>query len=165
MPDSFTISATIPASPRAVYEAWLDSRKHGDMTGSDAGVDGRVGGLFSAWDGYIEGTTRELAANQRIVQEWRTSEFPPGAPDSRVEITLEAVGAACRLTLKHTALPPGDGPKYRQGWEDYYFKPMKEYFARLAQNDREKPRAGAKPAKKEKSARSPRKTQGSRKKA
>lgn len=164
MPDSFTISATIPASPRAVYESWLDSSRHGDMTGSDATVDARVGGLFTAWDGYIEGTTRELAANQRIVQEWRTSEFPPGVPDSRLELTLEAVGGACRLTLKHTALPDGDGPKYRQGWEDYYFKPMKEYFARLAQNDRKQPRA-AKPAKKEKPARSPRKAKASKKKA
>lgn len=155
MPDTITITTTIPASPQAIYEAWLDSKKHGDMTGGDASIDGRVGGLFSAWGDYIEGTTRELVANQRIVQEWRTSEFPPNAPDSSVEIRLEAVGGSCKLTLKHTGLPSGDGPKYKQGWEDYYFKPMKEYFARYGQNDRKKPRGGAKPAKKTKPKRKP----------
>ena len=155
MPDTITLTTTIPASPQAIYEAWLDSKKHGDMTGGDASIDGRVGGLFSAWGDYIEGTTRELVANQRIVQEWRTSEFPPNAPDSSVEIRLEAVGGSCKLTLKHTGLPSGDGPKYKQGWEDYYFKPMKEYFARYGQNDRKKPRGGAKPAKKTKPKRKP----------
>ncbi len=155
MPDTITLTTTIPASPQAIYEAWLDSKKHGDMTGGDASIDGRVGGLFSAWGDYIEGTTRELVANQRIVQEWRTSEFPPNAPDSSVEIRLEAVGGSCKLTLKHTGLPSGDGPKYKQGWEDYYFKPMKEYFARYGQNDRKKPRGGAMPAKKTKPKRKP----------
>jgi len=165
MPDSITLTTTIPASPKAIYDAWLDSRKHGDMTGGDASVDGRVGGLFTAWGDYIEGTTRELVANQRIVQEWRTSEFPPNAPDSLVEITLEAVGGSCKLTLKHSKLPDGDGRKYTHGWEDYYFKPMKEYFARFAQNDRKKPREGAKPAKKGKAKAVPRRTRSSRKKS
>jgi activator of HSP90 ATPase len=165
MTDSIMLTTTIPASPKAIYDAWLDSRKHGDMTGGDASVDGRVGGLFTAWGDYIEGATRELVANQRIVQEWRTSEFPPNAPDSLVEITLEAVGGSCKLTLKHSKLPDGDGPKYTQGWEDYYFKPMKEYFARFAQNDRKKPREGAKPAKKGKAKAVPRRTRSSRKKS
>lgn len=154
MPDAISLTALIPASPKAVYDAWLDGKKHGDMTGSDATVDARVGGLFTAWDGYIEGTTRELVPGRHIVQEWRTSEFPPHAPDSRVEIVLEAEGGACRLTLKHSNLPDGDGPKYKQGWEDYYFKPMQEYFARFAQNEHKKPRAGGKRATKSKAVRS-----------
>ena len=39
----FTLSAVIPASPRAIYDAWLDSRGHGAMTGSAARMSAKPG--------------------------------------------------------------------------------------------------------------------------
>ncbi len=154
MPETFTLRSTIPALPKAVYDAWLDGKKHGDMTGGDATCEARVGGQFTAWDEYIEGTTLELTPGRRIVQSWRTFEFPPNAPESRLEILLEPVGGSTRLTLIHSNIPEGQAAAYKKGWEDHYFAPMQEYFARFAQNDRAKPktqkplrkRAAAKPA-------------------
>ena len=35
-----------------------------------------------------------------------------------------------KLTIIHTSIPDGQGEGYRQGWLDYYFKPMKEYFGK-----------------------------------
>jgi activator of HSP90 ATPase len=124
----FILSEVIAAQPAKIYQEWLSSEGHTAMTGSPAKVDGRVGGEFSAWDGYITGKTLELRPNQRIVQAWRTSEFPDGAPDSRLEVDLEEVSGGTRITLKHSNMPPGQDDSYRQGWEDFYFKPMKEYF-------------------------------------
>lgn len=98
------------------------------MTGSLASVDGRVGGEFSAWDGYIFGKTLELTPDRRIVQTWRTTEFPEEASDSHLEILLEEVAEGTRLTLIHRNMPQDQVDSYRQGWEDFYFKPMKEYF-------------------------------------
>ncbi len=98
------------------------------MTGSPANVDGKAGGKFSAWDGFIFGTTLELTPDQRIVQAWRTSEFPVEAPDSRLEVLLEEVTGGTKVTLVHSNLPEGQAESYRQGWDDFYFKPMKEYF-------------------------------------
>ena len=98
------------------------------MTGSSAKVNGRTGGKFTAWDGYIFGTTLELTLDQRIVQAWRTSEFPDDAPDSYVEIFLEEVKGGTKITLIHTNMPVDQVDSYRQGWEDFYFKPMREYF-------------------------------------
>jgi activator of HSP90 ATPase len=128
MKNGFTLSEIIPAKPAEIYEAWLSSEGHAAMTGSPAKVEGKVGGKFSAWDGYIFGKTLELTPNQRIVQAWRTTEFPGDAPDSRVEVFLEEVAEGTKVTLIHGDMPEDQVDSYRQGWEDFYFKPMKEYF-------------------------------------
>lgn len=128
MKNGFKLSAVIPAPPAEIYKAWLSTKGHTEMTGSSAKVTGKVGGRFSAWDGYIFGRTLELEPNQRIVQAWRTSEFPDMAPDSRVEVYLEKAKGGTKVTLTHTDIPPGQVDSYKQGWKDFYFRPMKEYF-------------------------------------
>ena len=128
MKNGFTLSEIIPAKPSEIYEAWLSSEGHTAMTGSPAKVDGNVGGKFSAWEGYIFGTTLELTLNQRIVQTWRTSEFPDDALDSHLEVLLEEVAQGTKVKLIHRDMPEDQVDSYRQGWEDFYFKPMKEYF-------------------------------------
>jgi activator of HSP90 ATPase len=130
MKNGFTISDIIPAKASEIYDAWLNSKGHAAMTGSAAQVDGTVGGKFTAWDGYISGTTLDLKPGQRIVQAWRTSEFPHDAPDSRIEILFEEVEAATKLTFIHNNIPEDQVESYRQGWDDFYYKPMKEYFGR-----------------------------------
>ena len=122
------MSAVIPATVSEIYTAWMNSEGHSAMTGSPAKVDGNVGGEFTAWDGYIFGSTLELEPHQRIVQAWRTSEFPDDAPDSHVEILFEEVAEGTKVTLTHSDMPEDQVHSYRQGWEDFYFKPMKEYF-------------------------------------
>ena len=130
MKNGFTISEIIPAKASEIYEAWLDGEGHAAMTGSPAQVDGKVGGKFSAWDGYIFGSTLELVLHQRIVQAWRTSEFPEDAPDSSVEVILEKISGGTKVTLTHSDMPADQVESYRQGWEDFYFKPMKAYFSK-----------------------------------
>jgi uncharacterized protein YndB with AHSA1/START domain len=128
MPDEFTTSAFIPALPMAVYLAWLDGAKHSEMTGADAHVEAAIGGPYDAWDGYIHGTTLALDPGRRIVQRWRTAEFPGDAPDSTIELTLTPEGNGSRLSIKHTGIPEGQGKLYESGWQDHYFRPMQEYF-------------------------------------
>ncbi len=128
MKNGFILAETIRAKPAEIYEAWLNSKGHTAMTGSPAEIDGKVEGQFSAWDGYIFGKTLELTPNQRIVQAWRTTEFPNGASDSHLEVLLEEVSNGTKITLIHSDMPEDQVDSYRQGWEDFYFKPMKEYF-------------------------------------
>ncbi|MGZ9234586.1 MAG: SRPBCC domain-containing protein [Anaerolineales bacterium] len=130
MKDGFTLSEILSAKPSDIYDAWLSSAGHAAMTGSFANVDGNVGGTFSAWDGSIFGTTLELTPNRRIVQAWRTTEFPEEAPDSHLEILLEEVERGTRLTLTHSDMPEDQIESYRQGWEEFYFLPMQKHFKR-----------------------------------
>ena len=131
MKNEFTLSEVIPAKASAIYQAWLSSEGHTAITGSPAQVDGSVGGTFSAWNGYISGSTLDLTSDERIVQAWRTSEFPDDAPDSRVEVLLEETGGGTKITLTHSNIPSDQADSYRQGWEDFYFKPMRVFWQSL----------------------------------
>ena len=125
------VSAVLPAPPEAVYKAWLSNKEHGAMTATpSAKISARVGGAFTAGGGYMWGQTLELDPSKRIVQSWRTTEFPEEAPDSRLEVVLEKTKGGTRITITQTEIPLGQGESYRQGWIDYYFTPMKEYFSR-----------------------------------
>jgi activator of HSP90 ATPase len=99
------------------------------MTGGAAHIDPTIGGYHSEWDSYITGRTLELEPNRRIVQSWRTAEFPADSPDSHLEVLLEAVEGGTKLTLKHSRIPEGQGKSYESGWVENYFDPMKRYFA------------------------------------
>jgi uncharacterized protein YndB with AHSA1/START domain len=127
--DSIKASALIPAPPEAIYAAWMSSKGHGEMTGSPAKVTARAGSQFSAWDGYISGRTLELKPPSRILQSWRTTDFAEEEPDSLLEVLLVKEKGGTRVTLNHSHIPAGHGPEYKKGWIDFYFKPMKEYFA------------------------------------
>jgi activator of HSP90 ATPase len=126
---SLKVSAVIPARPETIYKAWLSGKEHAAMTGSAAKAIARVGGAFAAWDGYISGKNLELSSPGRILQSWRTTEFPADAPDSRLEVLLEEAKGGTKVTLIHTDIPEGQEASYRQGWVEYYFAPMKEYFS------------------------------------
>ena len=60
MKTHFRLTAQFAVKPEVLYRAWLSSKQHSAMTGSAAKVQARVGGAFSAWDGYITGKTLEL---------------------------------------------------------------------------------------------------------
>lgn len=130
MANEFTVSTVLPATPEQVFRAWLSTDEHSAMTGSKARVEPRVGGSFMAWDGYITGRTAALKPYTRIVQDWRTTEFPDGAPDSQIEIMLEPVEGGTRLTLTHRNVPEDQLESYRAGWDESYFEPMQRYFSK-----------------------------------
>jgi activator of HSP90 ATPase len=128
MDESLKLTADFPVSAQRLYTAWLDSKEHAAFTSSPAKIDKNVGGSFTAWDGYISGTNLELEPGRRIIQAWRTTEFPESSPDSRLELLFEPIEGGARLSMVHSAIPQGQSEEYKQGWEDYYFKPMQEYF-------------------------------------
>jgi len=141
MTESIQVSAVLPASPQRIYKAWLSGKEHSAMTGGEATVDPKVGGRHTAWDGYIEGATLELEPHRRIVQAWRTTEFPADAVDSRLAVLLEKVEGGTRIMLNHSDIPDGQGEQYKDGWVESYFDPMQAYFARKAPAKQAKPKA------------------------
>jgi activator of HSP90 ATPase len=98
------------------------------MIQANASILPQVGTRFSMWDGYIEGENIELESDHRILQAWRTTEFPADSPDSKLEILFEEFEGDTKITLIHRNLPDGQGKQYEEGWQENYFEPMKEYF-------------------------------------
>jgi len=129
MLETIELSIILPVSPEKLYRAWLDSAEHTAFTGGAAIIEPQVGRAFSAWDGYIRGVTLVLEPYHRIMQTWRSSDFPETSADSRLEVLLDEVPGGTKLTLIHSEIPDGQGEEYRQGWVESYFNPMEEYFS------------------------------------
>lgn len=121
----------VQAAPEDVYEAFMDAEKHSAFTGSKATGDLRVGGKFTAWDGYISGKNVELEKGKKIVQEWVTTEWPSGYPPSRLELAFRKVKEGTEISMVHSNVPAEQADDYRQGWIDFYWEPLKEYFKKL----------------------------------
>jgi uncharacterized protein YndB with AHSA1/START domain len=128
MPYTYTLTTTMPASPEEIYDAWLDSIGHSEMTGGEASMSEEVGAEVSAWDGYIVGRNLELIPGERIVQAWRTSEFGEEHADSIVTVVLQAIGDGTLLTLEHRNVPDEQRSYEEGGWQSNYFEPMVAYF-------------------------------------
>jgi uncharacterized protein YndB with AHSA1/START domain len=163
--ETVRLTAVLPASADRIYAAWLDSGEHSRMTGEKAAVDPRVGGEHSAWDGYIEGKILELEPGRRIVQSWRTSDFPLGAGDSRLEVHLLDVPGGCEVTIIHTEIPEGQGAQYESGWRAHYFEPMQKYFGKPKPKKKVAPKKPKKVAKKGAATRKAAKKKVAKKKA
>ena len=123
-------SVTVDAAPAEVYEAYVDAKKHSEFTGSTAAGAAKEGGSFSAWDGYITGRFLKLDKGRKVVQEWRTTEWPEGYPPSVLELTFSKKGAKTELRMVHSKVPAEQVERYREGWVDSYWNPLKEYFKR-----------------------------------
>ncbi len=133
MSNEIKITEVFPVQAKVLYDAWLSSEEHTNFTGINAEINPKLGGKFQAGDGYMTGRNLQLQPYGRIVQSWRTTEFPETALDSTVEILLQKVDGGTKFTLIHSGIPPGDEQKYEDGWRKYYINPMKEYFAAKAE--------------------------------
>ncbi len=118
----------ISASPEEVYEAFMDAKKHSAFTGSKATCDSKIGGKFTAWDGYISGKNLELEKGKKIVQEWITTEWPEGYPPSKLELTFKKAEGGTEISMVHSEVPAEQATDIKQGWIDFYWEPLKAYF-------------------------------------
>lgn len=129
----FTLTEVIPATPQAIYDAWLDSAGHSAMTGGTAEMSAMPGAAFTAWDGYLYGRNLELAPHESIVQSWRTTQFPEGHEDSKITVTLTPAEGGTLLKLVHSGVPEGQTSYEKGGWQTHYFEPMKKYFSKRSE--------------------------------
>jgi len=129
MPFEFTVADVIPATPQQIYDAWLDSRGHAEITGGQpAQISNEPGAVFTVWNGYITGRNIALEPPRRIVQAWRTTKFTAGDADSQIEVLLEPVAGGTKVTVHHTNVPDGHTSYRDGGWQRSYFDTMKKHF-------------------------------------
>ena len=120
----------IKALPVEIYDAFLNERKHSAFTGARATCERRVGGKFTAWDGYIMGKNIRLENGRRIVQEWKTSEWPKGVPPSLIEFKFKQKGSGTEVVMVQKNVPVTQAQGYRKGWTEYYWTPLKRFFGK-----------------------------------
>ncbi len=122
-------SIVFKASPKTLYEMYMDSRKHSAATGGAARMSRKVGGRFTAWNGALSGATLLLVPGKMIVQSWRSVMFKPADPDSILVMCFTPVATRTRVDLVHVNVPVQDHAGVRKGWPKYYWMPWKRYLA------------------------------------
>src|ERR1700726_2235442 len=107
------------ASPQRIYEALLDAKQFTAFSGMPAQINREVGGAFSLFDGHIVGRNVELVPNKRIVQAWRTNDWPEGIY-SIVRFELTPQGSGTHIVFDHIGFPDGLRNHLAEGWEGHY---------------------------------------------
>jgi uncharacterized protein YndB with AHSA1/START domain len=126
--EAVLVSEIIPATRERIFTAWMNSDQHSAFTGDVAVIDPVVGGRHSSLAGHVSGTTMTLEPFRRIVQTWRSRDFPKSSPDSLLEITLEETVGGTLLTLLHSEIPTGLSDRCREAWLLQYLEPLKRFF-------------------------------------
>jgi activator of HSP90 ATPase len=106
----------IKASPRKVYEALMDSKKHAKFTGGPAKISRKVGGTFTAHGKYISGKNLELVQDEKIVQLWRGKGWPK-EHFSTVTFLLKPTKGGTKLMFSHKGIPVKEVKNITSGWK------------------------------------------------
>lgn len=119
---------SIAGTPKAVYEILLGSEKFTEMSGGrEAKISSDVGGEVSLFGGAIVARNVELIPGKRVVQAWRSSDWPEGVY-SIVRFELSADGAATKLSFDQSGHPDEAESHLNEGWKQMYWTPMNALF-------------------------------------
>ena len=115
----------IKGSPEELYASLVNPFAIALWTGAKAEMSEETGSRFSLFDGDIEGINLAFEKNQKIVQEWF---FGEQAEKSIVTITLRPDRLYTKIELHHSNIPDEAFEDMMQGWDQYYFGGLKDFF-------------------------------------
>ena len=117
------------AEPDELYAVLLSSKAHSRLTGNKAKISSKVGGKFSAYDGWIQGKNLKLVKNKKIVQSWKgNDEEWPKNHFSKVTFLFKKAKDGTILNFTHSGIPLDWFNDIKKGWAEYYWNPLKKYL-------------------------------------
>lgn len=120
-------TASFEADPSKLYELLMDSKKHSAFTEAAAKISRKVGGRFTAYDGWIEGRNLKLVPNRKIIQKWRGVDWPE-SHFSVVTFELKKRGNDTLLVFTQKGVPESNYKEINGGWKEHYWTKMKRYL-------------------------------------
>jgi len=130
-------TAEFKVSPLQVYEALMDPKKHAKFTGESAKINQKEGGSFSVYSGYASGKNIKLVPGKLIVQSWTTTDWPKGHY-SEVIFEFQKSDHGTKMTFTQKDVPEANCASIKDGWKDFYWKRMEEYFSSLLPKETKK---------------------------
>jgi len=115
--------------PKALYDLYMNAKKHSTATGAPAKITAKKGTKYSAHGGYITGENLHLIKDKLVVQTWRAQSWEKDDPDSTFIILLEPKGKNVVLHAIHSNLPDKHAESINKGWHNHYWEPWKKYLA------------------------------------
>lgn len=115
---------TINAAPKTVFDILMSAEKFAAMTGGrEAEISPEVGGALSLFGGAISAINVEVEAGKRVVQAWRSNDWPEGI-HSIVRFELSAEGGNTKIVFDQAGHPEDATEMLTGGWQQMYWEPM-----------------------------------------
>ncbi|HKL08121.1 MAG TPA: SRPBCC domain-containing protein [Bacteroidales bacterium] len=115
----------IPATPEEVFIALTNPFTIELWSGYKAKMDDKEGTEFLLWEGDISGKNLEIEKNKKIMQEWY---FGEQENKSIVTIKIFEHKKGVQIELNHTNIPDDIFDNITEGWDEYYFGALKNFF-------------------------------------
>lgn len=115
----------IHASIARVWDALVNPSEIENWGAGPAKMDDKVGSRFELWGGDIWGTNTKTEVNKLLVQDWYAGDWKE---PSKLEIKLTETNGKTKVTLLHENVPNSEIDEIDDGWDRYYFEPIKEYL-------------------------------------
>jgi activator of HSP90 ATPase len=116
------------ASPDEVYDALINEKKHAQFTGEPAKLRPKAGAAFTCYEGYITGITLELEPGKKIVQAWRSRDWPAGHYSIVTFALAKKSGNTTELHFTQIGVPADDYADKNKGWRTHYWEPLKKFL-------------------------------------
>ena len=109
---TFKKSFKINAEPSDIYSALTNPFTIELWSGYPALMSTETGSEFSLWDGDITGKNLEFVQDKKVVQEWYFGD--------QTEKSI--------VTIEHTNIPDEEFSGIAEGWREYYFDAISNFF-------------------------------------
>jgi len=134
MPHIIQQTVILPGPAEGLFDMYLDSDIHKEITDSPVNISREAGSEFHAFNKMISGKILHVVSGRLIVQSWRASHWSPEDLDSTLILTFWPEGENGRIELVHVNVPDHDYNDVNQGWEQYYWKPWRDYLESKGRN-------------------------------
>ena len=122
---TFKKSFKINAEPSDVYSALTNPYTIELWSGYPAQMSTEPGSEFSLLEGDITWKNLEFVENKKVVQEWF---FGNQSEKSIVAITISPDRENSLVTVEHSNIPDEDFKDISEGWSEYYFDAISNFF-------------------------------------
>lgn len=124
------LEPTFNTTAEQLYLALLDKDRVSAWTRSACQIDAfppSEKSEFKIFGGSVEGVFTKLVPNERIVQNWRLSDWRTGHY-AVLDISLKQGAGETTMVVKWLGIPIGEEDRVRGNFEDYYVRSMKITF-------------------------------------
>jgi activator of HSP90 ATPase len=125
-------SVRFSSTSQELYDIYIDPKRHAEVTGGEVKISSKPGSKFRAFDGALTGGMLYTVPGQLVVQRWRSKMFFDDDHDSILILRFVQEAKRGRIDLVHANVPKQDNLGVSQGWEKYYWRPLRVYLKKLA---------------------------------
>jgi activator of HSP90 ATPase len=111
-----------------LYNFYMDAKQHCLVTEAPAKIQKKVGAKFSAYGDYCFGKNLQLIPDTLIVQSWIANDWDKAEPESTFILFFEQSDNDAVVYMTHVNVPESQYKSLKQGWDDFYWKPWKQFL-------------------------------------